>query len=168
MTNFEEGEWEKVRRLSMEHTEPRILTIDDDAEERLAVQWVLERERLHVTPAESAEQGLDNLSRSHFDLVITDLKMRKKNGLDVVLETRNHGIYVPFILLTASADLAIRRVAEQMGVAVLDKPVHKHVLINQVGKALSDSRRSELVPAFRHPCGVKCSFSFDSFCPSRP
>jgi DNA-binding NtrC family response regulator len=151
----------------MEAIPPRILTIDDNLEARLAVQGVLEREHMHVTPADSAEDGLDALSRTHFDLVITDLQMRQKSGLDVIQETHNHGIGVPFILLTASADVAIRRVAEHMGVvAVLDKPVRKELLLSQVGQALSRSRLSRPDPAFgfNQRCSAKCGFSFGGFC----
>ena len=57
---------------------PRILTIDDDGEARLAVQAVLERQQMHVTPAKNAEDGLRALSRAYFDLVITDFRMGHK------------------------------------------------------------------------------------------
>jgi DNA-binding NtrC family response regulator len=151
----------------MENLPPRILEIDDNLEARLAVQWVLEREHMHVTVADSAEDGLDVLSRAHFDLVITDLRMKNKSGLDVVQETRSHGIRTPFILMTANADLAIRRVAENMGVlAVLDKPVRRQLLLSHVSEALSGSRLSARDSAFLfHPrCGDKCGFSFSGFC----
>ena len=99
----------------------RILTVDDDSDARLAVQRILERQQMHVTPAESAEDGLSALSSSHFDLVITDFRMRWKTGLDLVRETRERGIGVPFILLTAETDLAIRNVAAELGVMAVLK-----------------------------------------------
>jgi hypothetical protein len=69
--------------------------------------------------------------------------------------------------LTASADLAIRKVAEHLGVvAVLDKPVRKELLLNQVGQALSMSRLAGPDPAFvfHQRCSAKCGFSFGNFC----
>jgi DNA-binding NtrC family response regulator len=53
--------------------QPRILTIDD-GEARRAVQAILEREQMHVTPAKSAEDGVDALCSAYFDLVITDFR----------------------------------------------------------------------------------------------
>jgi CheY-like chemotaxis protein len=93
----------------------RILTVDDDSDARLAVQRILERQQMHVATAESAEDGLSALSSSNFDLVITDFRMRWKTGLDLVRETRDRGIGVPFILLTAETDLAIRNMAAELG-----------------------------------------------------
>ena len=155
-------------RIMEQPIPPRILAVDDDIEARLAVQLVLERQHMYVMLAESGEEGLNALSRAHFDLVITDLHMRPKNGLDLVQETRGHGIGVPFILLTAGSDLAICRVAAKMGVvAVLDKPVRKELLLSHVGEAISSGRLQTATLAFEfHPrCRPACSFSFGSFCP---
>jgi two-component system C4-dicarboxylate transport response regulator DctD len=145
----------------------RILTVDDDTDARLAVQTILERERLHVTPAMSAEDGLFALSSAHFDLVITDFRMRQKTGLDLIKETRDHGVGVPFILLTAEDDAAIRNLAAELGVmAVLKKPIRKQLLLDHVGQALS----------IYHPlghgsftesharCTANCTFSLAGFC----
>src|SRR5215467_13863922 len=129
----------------MEQHIPRILTVDDNPDARIAVQGVLQREHMHVMQAENAEDGLNAISRAHFDLVITDLRMKQKSGLDLVLETREHGVRVPFILLTAEADLAIRKVAAEMGVvAVLDKPVRKRILLDHVSHALSNSKLRDI------------------------
>jgi len=116
----------------------RILTVDDDSDARLAVQRILERQQMHVTPAESAEDGLSALSSSHFDLVITDFRMRWKTGLDLVREARDRGIGVPFILLTAETDLAIRHMAAELGVmTVLNKSVRRQFLLDHIGQVLS-------------------------------
>jgi two-component system sporulation sensor kinase A len=147
--------------------QPRILTVDDDSEARLAVQAILERERMHVTPADSAEDGLDALSRAYFDLVITDFRMAHKTGLDLIQETRDHGVGVPFILLTAEADLAIRKKAADMGVAAtLSKPVRRRLLLDQVDRALSTSRLHDGRPPAEpdRRCTAKCSFSIGGFC----
>ena len=146
--------------------QPRILTVDDDGEARLAVQAILEREQMHVTPVESAEDGLDALSRAYFDLVITDFRMTHKTGLDLVQEARGHGVSIPFILLTAEIDREIRNMAANIGVAaVLDKPVRKRLLLDHVGQALSNSRLSQSSPPEEWiRCTVKCGFSIGGFC----
>ena len=146
----------------------RILTVDDDTEARLAVQSILEREQMHVTPAESAEDGLSALSSAHFDLVITDFHMRQKTGLDLIKETRGHGVGVPFILLTAESDPAIRNQAAELGVmAVLKKPIRKQLLVDHVGQALSTYRflgHSSYTESHVR-CTAKCTFSPGGFCP---
>jgi two-component system C4-dicarboxylate transport response regulator DctD len=116
----------------------RILTVDDDSEARLAVQAILERQQMLVTPAESAEDGLAALRGAHFDLVITDFRMKQKTGLDLIREARTYGLGIPFILMTAESDLAIRNLAAELGViVVLNKPIRKQLLLDHVGQALS-------------------------------
>jgi FixJ family two-component response regulator len=85
----------------------------------------------------------------------------------LVQETREHGVGVPFILLTAETSLAIRQRAADMGVvAVLNKPVRKHRLLDHVGQALSTSRLHGIVPhAESHQrCTARCTFSIGGFC----
>ncbi|HLH30522.1 MAG TPA: response regulator [Terriglobia bacterium] len=145
----------------------RILAVDDDNDARLAVQTILERERMHVTPATSAEDGLCALSSAHFDLVITDFRMKLKTGLDLVRETRDHGVGVPFILLTGDNDAAIRIFAAELGVmAVLKKPVRKRLLLDHVDLALSIYRpqgHGSLAESHVR-CSATCTFSLAGFC----
>jgi len=145
----------------------RILTVDDDSNARLAVQAILERQQMHVTPVESAEDGLSALSSAYFDLVITDFRMKQKTGLDLIKEARSHGLGVPFILVTAESDLTVRNQAAELGVmAILNKPIRKQLLLDHVGQALSThgslSNSSHAESPVR--CSAKCTFSLGGFC----
>jgi DNA-binding NtrC family response regulator len=147
--------------------QPRILAVDDSNETRMAVQAILERQQMQVMLAESVDDGLGALSQAYFDLVITDFRMPRKSGLDLVQETRDHGVNVPFILLTADADPVIRKMAVDIGVAaVLKKPIRKQTLLDHVGRALSNSRLRGAIPyALPHrPCTAQCTFSVGGFC----
>lgn len=148
----------------------RVLVVDDYAETRQAIKKVLEHEDLHVVLAESAEDALTELSRSHFDLVISDLQMKGKSGLDLVRETRSRGVATPFVLISARADQAVRQAAEPIrSVAVLDKPLRKQILLEYVSRALAnvDSMTAEgPIPPCRSSCPMTRSLNF---CPySRP
>jgi len=146
--------------------QPRILTVDDNREALLALQGILEREHMHVTPADNAEDGLDALSRAYFDLVITDFRMPRKSGLDLIMETRSHGVWVPFVLLTADADHTIHKRAKDIGfVAVLNKPVRKQSLLNQVSRVVSRPLQDNIPSSvLREHCTAKCIFSTGGFC----
>ena len=115
-----------------------------------------------MTPAHSAEDRLHALRTTYFDLVITDFRMNRKTGLDLVKETRDHGVSVPFILVTAERDAASRSMAEAMGVAaVLNRPIRKQL---PVGPCRPWSLGFQPPAELRERCTAKCSFSVGGFC----
>src|SRR5262245_21221995 len=88
----------------------KILVVDDERSIRELLEIFLKKEGFQVTSASSAEQGLQLIKSSEFDLVISDIKMADMNGIELLRAVREHGFTGQFILLTAyaSADTAIR------------------------------------------------------------
>jgi DNA-binding NtrC family response regulator len=79
----------------------RILLVEDDETFRSFVQTILEDEEYEVRIARDGREGGQLLAKENFDLVITDLKMPGKSGLDLFRETRQDPGASPFIFLTA-------------------------------------------------------------------
>lgn len=79
----------------------RILLVEDDETFRGFVQTILEDEEFEVRIAHDGQEGGQLLARENFDLVITDLKMPGKSGLEFFRETRQDPGAAPFIFLTA-------------------------------------------------------------------
>ena len=65
-----------------------ILVIDDEAEVRYAIRAVLEDQGHQVQEAETGSQGLETLGREGFDLVICDIIMPDKEGIETIVEIR--------------------------------------------------------------------------------
>ena len=84
----------------------KILVVDDDDVDRMAVRRALKASGLEasVTEAEDAGSALNRLSKEHFDCTLLDYRMPGSDGLDVVRQAREKGILVPFIMLTGFGD----------------------------------------------------------------
>ena len=78
----------------------RILVVDDESSVRESVGYALEQEGFEVTLAADGDDAEGKLSDSHYDLLIIDIMMPGKSGLDVCREVRSRSP-VPIILLTA-------------------------------------------------------------------
>lgn len=64
----------------------RILLVEDDETFRSFVQTILEDEEYEVRIARDGREGEQLLAKENFDLVITDLKMPGKSGLDLFVK----------------------------------------------------------------------------------
>jgi CheY-like chemotaxis protein len=67
----------------------RILLIDDDDSVRTMLRLTLTEFGHTVTEARNGKEGLDKFADSHADLVITDIVMPEKEGIEVIVELRN-------------------------------------------------------------------------------
>jgi CheY-like chemotaxis protein/anti-sigma regulatory factor (Ser/Thr protein kinase) len=86
-----------------------VLVVDDSAVDRRLVAGLLKQANLQVELAENGKDALKCVRSMPVDLVVTDLQMPELDGLGLVRHIRDHGPYMPVILITAhgSEDLAI-------------------------------------------------------------
>lgn len=116
----------------------KILIVDDDPAIRLLIKHLLMTKRLGGIEAESGAQALALLEESAFDLVITDLRMPKMNGLELLRKVRQVAPTTPVIIVTAyaSTDTTIKSI--HLGVFdYLAKPFKVDDLIGAVEQALT-------------------------------
>jgi len=78
-----------------------VLIIDDEAEIRESLQTLLELEGFAVETAASGEAGLQRIGEHPFDLILLDLTLPGRNGMEVLAEIRAHGTGLPVIMITA-------------------------------------------------------------------
>jgi DNA-binding response OmpR family regulator len=64
----------------------KILVIDDERPIRSTLQEILEFEKFKVDTAEDGQVGLDMILKNKYDLIMCDIKMPKKDGLEVLTE----------------------------------------------------------------------------------
>lgn len=121
----------------------RILVVEDDATFRSLLRTILTAENYEVVDVSDAEQALDILRRREFDLVISDLRMPGKSGMELFRETRNIFVPPPFILLTAYGTIEEAVEAMKEGAAdFLTKPLKDPAALRTlVAKVLATGRR---------------------------
>src|ERR1700740_2246252 len=78
-----------------------VLIIDDEAEIRESLQTLLEMEGFAVETAENGEAGLQRIGEHPFDLVLLDLALPGRDGMEILAEIRSHDARLPVIMITA-------------------------------------------------------------------
>ena len=71
-----------------EHASKKILIVDDEPEMRIAITEALKREGYQTDSAENAPNALHRLEGEAFDLVISDVKMPKMSGQELLREIK--------------------------------------------------------------------------------
>jgi DNA-binding NtrC family response regulator len=79
----------------------RILVIDDEADIREGLEMLLASEGYHVDLAANALEGLHRLESQGYDLVLLDLMMPDRSGMDVLQEVRERDRETPIFMITA-------------------------------------------------------------------
>jgi DNA-binding NtrC family response regulator len=104
-------------------SEPKILVVDDEASLRMTLAANLELEGFTVVEAESAEHALRIMASEHFDLLLSDIRMPGRSGIELVSELRKTGVDLPVVLMTAFTEEKNLDEATRNGVfTVLTKP----------------------------------------------
>lgn len=81
-------------------TKQRILVVDDDPSIRRTLQTGLSKAGYEVFEAQDGEEASRLLSDTGADLVIADIYMPKKSGLEVIMELRDRSASTPVIAMT--------------------------------------------------------------------
>jgi len=118
----------------------RILLVDDDPGLLRLLSIRLRAENYDVEAVESAHKALASVSRFGPDLVITDLRMDKMDGIGLLkeLQTRSPGLRV--VIITAHGTIPDAVLATQSGAfGFLTKPIDKEELMVTVERALKVS-----------------------------
>src|SRR5438270_1317341 len=121
-----------------------VLIIDDEAGIRESLQTLLELEGYDVETAATGQQGLNRLSQRTFDLILLDLALPDRNGLDILAELRAQDPGVSVIMITAygTVENAVR--AMQSGAAnFVQKPWDNEKLLADVRAAVARHRAEE-------------------------
>ena len=79
----------------------KILIVDDESEMRVALETTLKREKFQLTCAEDGKQALDVLEDEDFDLVLTDVRMPKLNGLELLRAVKEKSPKTQVVVMTA-------------------------------------------------------------------
>jgi two-component system nitrogen regulation response regulator NtrX len=84
---------------------PKILIVDDEKAIRRTLKEILEYEKYEIDEAEDGEIGLTKIEKNNYDVVVLDVKMPKKDGLEVLTEMQQKGIDTPVIVLSGHGNI---------------------------------------------------------------
>lgn len=120
----------------------RILIIDDEATVRLAIRQMVEWAGHEAVEAENGEQGVALQRENPTDLVIADMIMPERHGIDAVAEIMRNDPDVPVIAISGGAMMGhadYLPIARKLGVRhILDKPFEMSQLLTAIRDCLED------------------------------
>jgi DNA-binding NtrC family response regulator len=122
----------------------RILVVDDEARVLFVLRHTLARvvDQYEVETASSGREALQKIGETHFDLVLTDLRMPGIDGIELSREVRARSPHTAIIWMTAFGSYGVAAEAEELGVdGCLDKPVKIDRIREAVHDALESHRR---------------------------
>ena len=120
-----------------------ILVVDDDEGIRSLVKQYLNENNYLVTTAESAETASEKVKIVKFDLIILDIMMPGKNGLDFIKDHKKK-LDTPIILLTAKGESSDRVEGLEIGADdYLPKPFEPKELILRIKNILNKTIKTE-------------------------
>ena len=128
-----------------------ILVIDDDTGIRSLVKKFLNENNYLVTTADSAENASDKIKIIKFDLIVLDIMMPGKNGLEFIEENKKN-LDTPVILLTAKGEAKERIEGLEVGADdYLPKPFEPKELILRI-KNILDKTKKTRYPYYPFDC----------------
>ncbi|ACL02604.1 Response regulator receiver domain protein (CheY-like) [Desulfatibacillum aliphaticivorans] len=119
---------------------PEILIIDDEKEICTIFKMTLERAGYSVRAAQDGDEGIRLLKEKPVDLLIVDIIMPDKDGIETIVETRKNSPHVKIMAVSGGGRISSNeylRMAKTLGANVtLEKPVTRDVLLSTVKELL--------------------------------
>jgi DNA-binding NtrC family response regulator len=136
-----------------------ILVVDDESEIREGLEMLLTSEGYGVSSADTGAGGLAKLEEHPFDLLLLDVSLPDRNGLDLLREIRLRDPQLSVVLITAYGSIDMARAAFKSGAMdYITKPWSNDELLAQVAQAVESRRlRDENVQLKR---ALKQRFNF--------
>src|SRR5713226_681997 len=121
-----------------------VLIIDDEAEIRESLQTLLEMEGYAVETSPTGEAGLQRIGEHPFDLILLDLALPGRDGMEILADIRAHETRLPVIMITAYGTVVNAVRAMQSGAAnFVQKPWDNEKLLADVRAAVGWRRAEE-------------------------
>ena len=125
----------------------RVLVAEDDYDMRAMIVAALRADGHSVVEATNGIELLDAIAsglvsgkpEEDFDVVLSDVRMPRINGIDVITRLRAANWSVPVIVMTASGDKTFLERMRALGIRLLEKPFD----LDDLRGAIEDAKRSE-------------------------
>ncbi len=138
-----------------ENYQETILIVDDEPD----LLWVLTaflEEHFTILTAKNGEDALGQIKKNSIDLMLTDIKMPKMNGMELLEKTRQINVKIPIILMTAYSDVPTAVKAMKLGAYdYVVKPFDNDELMISIQRALRGQNLEKEVDRLKILLGSK-------------
>ena len=118
----------------------RILIVDDDSEFRRSLKRILQKAGYHVSSASNGSQASEMLNKRVYPLILLDLHMQGKSGLELLHEVKEKTPESKVIMITVDGSADNYSEAMSAGAfAVLQKPLKMKKLLTYASMALNNN-----------------------------
>ena len=122
----------------------KILIIEDDPAISIGIVDALRDENYQTMDVDNGEKGYHLAKNEKYDLIVLDLKLPGKNGIDVCRDLRKDGVNTPIIMLTVLREELDQVLGLELGADdYITKPFSLRVLLAKIKAILR--RKSEIV-----------------------
>jgi FixJ family two-component response regulator len=134
-----------IKRAMAKVVKNHIFFLDDESKVREVVKETLEEADLKVTCFASPVECLARLRSQKCDLLITDLRMPEKDGLELLADVKRLSPWVPVLLITGYGDVptAVRAI-KGGAVDFIEKPLGKRAFLQKVRFILQESTPADI------------------------
>ncbi len=121
-------------------TKDRILIVEDDSEFRRSLKRILQKAGYHVSLASNGSQASEMLNKRVYPLILLDLHMQGKSGLELLHEVKEKTPESKVIMITVDGSADNYSEAMSTGAfAVLQKPLKMKKLLTYASMALNNN-----------------------------
>ena len=145
----------------MKNTKGRILIVEDEKSLKEVLTILLEEEGYEITAASNGLEGIDYLQNDIFDLVVTDIKMPKADGFEVLKKVKEISPSTIVIMITAFGTTESTIEAMKLGAYdYIHKPFKIDEIRHVIEKAFEKKNLSEELSLLRQK--IKSSFGLEN------
>jgi CheY-like chemotaxis protein len=127
--------FEKLNKLKTRKVIKQILIVDDDEKFRKMLRKMLELEGYEVVEAADGNEAVNRHSQQPFDLIITDIIMPGKEGIETILDIKDNDPNAQFIVVSGNSwfgsDVEFD-MAKTLGARTLRKPFERKALLEAI------------------------------------
>jgi CheY-like chemotaxis protein len=133
---------EKTTMSKETNTETSIFVIEDDRVLREFIVEVLETAGYQIYSAENGHKALKKIALKTPDIILTDLVMPDKDGLEVIMKTKTETPSIKIIAMSGMINSeTFLSIAQKLGAqAIMPKPFNTATLLEMVQKVLTESQ----------------------------
>ncbi len=113
-----------------------IVVLDDEPDIREYLRLLLWEEGYPVNPVESVDEALVQIEKGNVSLVISDIRLPGRTGIDLLKEIKVRWPAMPVILITGFADISTKEALELGAADIIRKPFDFERLLAAVEKCL--------------------------------
>ena len=117
-----------------------IMVVDDERQTRMMLRQMLERANYEVMEAENGYEAIQIFRQHPVDLIIMDLIMPRKEGIETIIEMRAEFPYIKIIAMSGggrvSSETYLELAAKLGALRTLAKPIEREVLLDSIREVL--------------------------------